>query len=456
MSAQVPNGKDLRKVFSRGDQARFTSDGRDVVDIIRAQNAARIQHLVPVRISRMMQSPFSFYRGGAAFMAHDLAGQGDTGVTVMSCGDAHISNFGLFASPERRQLFDVNDFDEAGNAPWEWDVKRLAASVMVAARDNGYSDEDGRAAVVGTVGAYRRALADFVGRNALDRYYLSIDVDQLTAQAADDRSLQELIEQTAKKARKRTSARMVEKITVHTDDGDLHIVADPPTLVPAPAGLLDGEEQIFVRYLDSLRADAAALLGQFRVLDWALRVVGVGSVGTRCFIVLLGRDAPGGGVETLFLQAKEATESVLQTYGRRGPSVMPPRAPSSGTQAWRVVAGQQILQAQSDAFLGYTPTVGGKDYYWRQFRDMKGSVAPEILTHDQFGRYGQACGVALARAHSQSPGSAVASAYMGKATDFDEALARFATAYADQNEKDYARVQEAVKAGVLPSAEDGV
>lgn len=456
MSADVPNGKDLRRVFSRRDQAGFTSDGRDVVDIIRAQNATRIQDLVPVRMSRMLHSPFSFYRGGAAFMAHDLAGGGNTGVTVMSCGDAHISNFGLFASPERRQLFDVNDFDEAGNAPWEWDVKRLAASVMIAARDNGYSDDDGRTAVVGTVGAYRTALADFVGRGAVERYYMSIDVDQLTAQAGDDQSLKVLIEQTAKKARKRTSARMVEKITAHTEKGDLHIVADPPTLVPAPAKLIEGGEEFFARYLDTLRADAAELLGQFRVIDWALRVVGVGSVGTRCFIVLLGRDLPGGGVETLFLQAKEAGQSVLENHGGRGRSVMPPRAPSTGAQAWRVVAGQQILQAQSDSFLGYTPTMGGKDFYWRQFRDMKGSIAPELLTHDQFGRYGKACAVALARAHSQSAGSAVASAYLGKSTDFDEALARFATAYADQNEKDYARVQQAAKAGVLPVAEAGV
>ncbi|NMD54022.1 MULTISPECIES: DUF2252 domain-containing protein [Tsukamurella] len=456
MSADVPNGKDLRKRVARSAQAAFTPDGRDPVDIIREQNSTRIQELVPVRISRMLHSPFSFYRGGAALMAHDLSDEADTGVTVMSCGDAHISNFGLFASPERRQLFDVNDFDEAGNAPWEWDVKRLAASVMIAARENGYSEDQARSAVVGAAGTYRTVLARLVDRGAVDRYYLSVDVDQLTAQAAADQPLKELIEQTAKKARKRTSARMVEKITAASADGEPHIVADPPTLVPAPAKLIEGFEGLYASYLDTLRADAAALLGQFRVLDWALRVVGVGSVGTRCFIVLLGRDVPGGTTETLFLQVKEASQSVLQTYGKRGPSVMPPRAPSSGTQAWRVVAGQQILQAQSDSFLGYTPTVRGKDFYWRQFRDMKGSVVPELLTHDQFERYGQACAGVLARAHSQSPGAAVASAYMGKSTEFDEAIGRFAAAYADQNEKDYAAVQAAVKAGVLPCAEAGV
>ncbi|AUN40773.1 DUF2252 domain-containing protein [Tsukamurella tyrosinosolvens] len=456
MSADAPNGKDLRKRVSRSAQAGFTPDGRDPVDIIREQNSTRIQELVPVRISRMLHSPFSFYRGGAALMAHDLAGEANTGVTVMSCGDAHISNFGLFASPERRQLFDVNDFDEAGSAPWEWDVKRLAASVMIAARENGYTEDQARSAVVSAAGAYRTTLAGLMEQGAVDRYYLSVDVDRLTAQAADDQPLKDLIEQTAKKARKRTSARMVEKITATSADGEPHIVADPPTLVPAPAKLVEGFEGLYAQYLDSIRADAAQLLGQFRVLDWALRVVGVGSVGTRCFIVLLGRDVPGGGTETLFLQVKEATQSVLQTYGKLGPSTMPPRAPKTGAQAWRVVAGQQILQAQSDSFLGYTPTIRGKDFYWRQFRDMKGSVVPELLSHDQFERYGQACAAVLARAHAQSPGSATASAYLGKSTEFEEAVATFATAYADQNEKDYAAVQAAVKAGVLPCAEAGV
>lgn len=456
MSADAPNGKDLRKRVSRSAQAEFTPDGRDPVDIIREQNSTRIQELVPERISRMLHSPFSFYRGGAALMAHDLAGEANTGVTVMSCGDAHISNFGLFASPERRQLFDVNDFDEAGNAPWEWDVKRLAASVLIAARENGYTEDQASSAVVKAAGAYRTTLASLMEQGAVDRYYLSVDVDRLTAQAADDQPLKDLIEQTAKKARKRTSARMVEKITATSEDGEPHIVADPPTLVPAPAKLVEGFEGLYAQYLDTIRADAAQLLGQFRVLDWALRVVGVGSVGTRCFIVLLGRDVPGGGTETLFLQVKEATQSVLQTYGKLGPSTMPPRAPKTGAQAWRVVAGQQILQAQSDSFLGYTPTVRGKDFYWRQFRDMKGSVAPELLTHDQFERYGQACAAVLARAHAQSPGAATASGYLGKSTEFEEAVATFATAYADQNEKDYAAVQAAVKAGVLPCADTGV
>ncbi|MGC5026080.1 DUF2252 domain-containing protein [Tsukamurella sp. DT100] len=456
MSADAPNGKDLRKRVSRSAQAEFTPDGRDPVDIIREQNSTRIQELVPERISRMLHSPFSFYRGGAALMAHDLAGEANTGLTVMSCGDAHISNFGLFASPERRQLFDVNDFDEAGNAPWEWDVKRLAASVLIAARENGYTEDQASSAVVKAAGAYRTTLASLMEQGAVDRYYLSVDVDRLTAQAADDQPLKDLIEQTAKKARKRTSARMVEKITATSEDGEPHIVADSPTLVPAPAKLVEGFEGLYAQYLDTIRADAAQLLGQFRVLDWALRVVGVGSVGTRCFIVLLGRDVPGGGTETLFLQVKEATQSVLQTYGKLGPSTMPPRAPKTGAQAWRVVAGQQILQAQSDSFLGYTPTVRGKDFYWRQFRDMKGSVAPELLTHDQFERYGQACAAVLARAHAQSPGAVTASGYLGKSTEFEEAVATFATAYADQNEKDYAAVQAAVKAGVLPCAEVAV
>ncbi|BDH57697.1 DUF2252 domain-containing protein [Tsukamurella sp. PLM1] len=453
MTSDRPSGKDLRKLVSRASQGRFASDGRDPVGIIREQNSTRIQELVPVRIARMLHSPFTFYRGGAAIMAHDLAGVPNTGALVMSCGDAHIANFGLFASPERRQLFDVNDFDEAGVAPWEWDVKRLAASVVISARENGYTDAQATDAVVAAVGTYRTTLAQLMQLGAVDRYYVSVDVDTLTA-VADDKPFKALIAQTAKKARKRTSGRMVEKITATRENGEPHIVADPPTLVPAPTKLVQDFEGIYGHYLDSLRADARALLAQFRVLDWALRVVGVGSVGTRCFIVLLGRDAPDGTTETLFLQVKEAAESVLQTYGRLGPAIMPPGAPSSGVQAWRVVAGQQTLQAQSDPFLGYTPTVRGRDYYWRQFRDMKGSVATELLTHNQFGQYGRACAGVLARAHAQSPQAALASTYLGKSTEFDEAAARFATAYADQNEKDYDAVRDAVKAGVLPCADD--
>lgn len=456
MTADVESAKDLRKRVPRAAQGTFKGDGRDPVSIIREQNSTRIQELVPVRMSRMLQSPFTFYRGGAALMAHDLSGTASAGAQVMSCGDAHISNFGLFASPERRLLFDVNDFDEAGFAPWEWDVKRLAASVMISARENGYTEDQATEAVVRSVASYRTTLSELMQQGAVDRYYVSVDVDALTSLAAGDKPLKQLIAQTAKKARKQTSARMVEKITATREDGEPHIVANPPTLVPAPPKLIEGFEGIYGRYLNSLRPDAAALLQQFRVLDWALRVVGVGSVGTRCLIVLVGRDRPDGTTETLFLQVKEASQSVLQTYGKLGPSVMPPRAPSTGAQAWRVVAGQQTLQAQSDAFLGYTPTLMGRDYYWRQFRDMKGSVVTDLLTHDQFGAYGQACAAVLARAHAQSPQAAIASSYLGKSDEFDVAIGKFALAYADQNEKDYAAVQAAVKSGVLPCAEAGV
>lgn len=456
MTAKPISGKELRKDVPRSSHAALTVDDRDPVQIVRDQNSDRLQDLVPVRIARMLHSPFAFYRGEAGLMAHDLSTTPNIGANVMSCGDAHISNFGLFASPERRQLFDVNDFDEAGFAPWEWDVKRLAASIMIAARDNGYTDAQGSEAVIMAVEAYRKRLVELMQMGAVDRYYVSVDVDALTAAAAGDKSMTDLIVQTAKQARKRTSARMVEKITATRDDGEPHIVAQPPTLVPAPADLVKELEGLYGKYLDTVRPDMAALLSQFTVLDWALRVVGVGSVGSRCFIVLLGRDIPGGGTETLFLQVKEATKSVLETYGKLGPSIMPPRAPSTGAQAFRVVAGQQTLQAQSDLFLGYIPTLNGRDYYWRQFRDMKGSVATELLTLQQFERYGEACGGVLARAHSQSPNAAVAASYLGKGDDFEEAIAKFATAYADQNEKDYAAVQAAVKAGTLPCAEDGV
>jgi uncharacterized protein (DUF2252 family) len=443
--------KQLRRTVKRAVHEEFTTDGRDPVQIIREQNAGRLKKYVPVRIARMLHNPFAFYRGGAGLMAHDLAGMPNTGIRVLSCGDAHISNFGLFASPERRLMFDLNDFDEAGVAPWEWDVKRLTASVHIAARVNGFAEEHADAAVRATVASYRTQLRSFAELGAVDRYFLSVDADALLG-LAPDKSMKALVEQTAKKARKTTSRRMLEKITVTGPSGERKIVADPPLLVPSDRDMIEGFDEAFQEYQLSLRPDARALMSQFSVVDVALRVVGVGSVGTRCLIVLL-ENAAG---DSLFLQVKEAQPSVLQTYGRLGKSVLPPGAPVSGREGYRVVAGQQTLQAASDPFLGWTPTVAGRDYYWRQFRDMKGSVAPEELTAEQFNGYGTVCGALLARAHAQSPQAPAVAGYLGKSTEFDEAIVRFAAAYTDQNERDFEAVRKAVKAGVLPCADESV
>lgn len=420
--------------------------------MIQQQNASRIPSLVPVRIARMQQSPFAFFRGSAGLMAHDLATSPSTGDLVLACGDAHIANFGLFASPERRLLFDLNDFDEAGFAPWEWDVKRLAASAVISARENGFREDQALEAAVDAAREYRVSLRALMDDDILTRYFDSVDVDILLGAAGSSKSLKKVVQETATKARKRTSARVVEKITAISESGHRHIVPDPPLLVPAPGGVIESFDEVFAAYVRSLRPDAAMVMKQFTVLDVALRVVGVGSVGTRCLVVLLG----GPSSENLFLQVKEAGPSVLQTYGHLDPEVVVPAAPAEGKgrQSYRVIAGQQVLQAQSDPFLGWTPTIAGHDYYWRQFRDMKGSVATEELGPDLFEVYCEVCARLLARAHAQSPGGAVAAGYLGKSTQFDEAVGRFAVAYADRNERDYETLRAAVRAGVLPTAGD--
>ncbi|MDF0532210.1 DUF2252 domain-containing protein [Tsukamurella sp. 8F] len=446
------DGRGRRADVPRSAHADLVIDGRDPVAVIERQNETRIPSLVPVRVARMLQSPFAFFRGSAALMAHDLAAGPSTGASVLACGDAHIANFGLFASPERRLLFDLNDFDETGFAPFEWDVKRLAASAVISARDNGFREDQALDAAVDAAREYRATLRSLMATDVLARYFDSVDVDVLL-DAAGSKSLKKVVEETAAKARRRTSARVVEKITTVAENGRRHIVADPPLLVPAPNGVIDRFDDVFAAYVRSLRPDAAMVMSQFTVLDVALRVVGVGSVGTRCLIVLLG--GPSG--ETLFLQVKEAAASVLETYGRLGAGVVVPGAPdeSAGRHSYRVVAGQQVLQAQSDPFLGWTPTIAGHDYYWRQFRDMKGSVATEELGPSLFEKYCEVCARLLARAHSQSPRAAVAAGYLGKGTRFDEAIGAFAVAYADQNERDYEATQAAVRSGRLVSAGEG-
>ncbi len=443
-------GRALRERVPRADHAKLKVGGRDPVAIIAAQNSGRLPDLIPVRIARMNQSPFAFFRGNAALMAHDLAtGTPTTDVRVVASGDAHISNFGLYASPERRLLFDLNDFDEVGFAPWEWDVKRLAASVVISARDNGFREDQAAEAAEEAGKAYRRTLRKLMSMTAIDRYFSDVDVDEVDDEFGRT-PLTKIIERTAAKARKRTSARMVEKITAVSESGQLHIVEEPPLLVH-PKGLpIDDFDAVYTGYLRSLRPDARLLMSQFKVVDIALRVVGVGSVGTRCLIVLL--ENPSG--ETMFLQVKEALRSVLETHGRLGQAVFTTYAPAAGDgrESYRVVAGQQTLQAQSDPFLGWVPTVAGHDFYWRQFRDMKGSVDTSQLTLKQFDAYCSACAGLLARAHSQSPGAGIIADYLGKSTDFDKAIAAFGAAYADQNERDYAAFRAAIADGRLPVA----
>jgi uncharacterized protein (DUF2252 family) len=449
-------GRLLRETTPRSAHAELTLPDRDPVAILVEQNENRLANLIPVRIGRMLLSPFAYYRGTAAVMAHDLSTDRVTGEQVVSCGDAHISNFGLFASPERRVLFDLNDFDETSIAPWEWDVKRLAASVVIGGRDRGLSEPQCRDAAQSAVRAYRETLQEMHRMSALERYFYQVETDWVeTVAKAKDRSI---VRKKIETARRRTSEQVRDKLVAADEHGSLRFIDAPPTTRHVPHPTMDLVQQLFAQYCATVRSDTAYLLTQFKVVDYVLRAVGVGSVGTRCYVVML----EGPSRVPLFLQVKEAPPSVLETYGRR-PLVMPEGMTSvrRGKQAHRVVSGQRILQAQSDPFLGWIAAWKDPerrrpaDYYWRQFRDMKGSVRLELLTQSQYASYVGLCGRLLARAHSQSPGGAVIVGYLGKSERFEQAVAAWSVAYANQVERDFTALSAAVRTGRLP-AEQGV
>lgn len=438
-------GKSLRKRTPRSEIGRFVTGSRDPIGIIEDQNETRLQDLVPVRIGRMLQSPFAYYRGTAGPMAADLAGEPRTGFLVTGCGDAHIANFGLFAAPDRRVIFDMNDFDEAGPCPWEWDVKRMACSIELAFRDRGFRPDQAEAAVLTAVRSYREAMRSLADLSAIDRYYTRVEIETLMAGARTKKGRKSL-ERGLRKASKKTSERVLEKITVETDSGQRKIIAQPPILQPIE-GLDQQVEQGFQRYLRTLQADRALLLSQFRLVDYALRVVGVGSVGTRCFILLLlsPADAP------LFLQLKEAGPSVLETYGGIAPRPLVGLGDRDAEMpGYRVVTSQQVLQAASDPFLGWVRGDAGVEYYVRQFRDMKGSADFSTMEADQLENYGALCGGLLARGHSQSPGGIGISSYMGKSDRLDRLIADWSRAYADQTEKDFEAFEKSVENGRFP------
>lgn len=342
-------GRGQRAVLKRSEHAELVLPERDVLATLQAQHEDRLADLVPVRIGRMLQSPFAYYRGTAAVMAHDLRGDRVTGTRVVCCGDAHISNFGVFASPERRVLFDLNDFDEASTGPWEWDVKRLAASVVVGGRDAGMSEADCRDAAERCVAAYRTTLAALFEVTAIERHFLQVETDWLEGVARS--GILKVLRTTVRKARARTSEQALAELTVTSDEhGALRIRDIPPVTRHLDGADLDGLRALLRDYVRTVPEDIAVLLSQFTLQDFVLRVVGVGSVGTRCYLLLLV--GPAG--EPLFLQAKEARRSVLETHGGQ-PVVMPGDLPAVTRehQGFRVVAGQRILQAQSDRFLGY-------------------------------------------------------------------------------------------------------
>ncbi|MFY9670900.1 MAG: DUF2252 domain-containing protein [Trebonia sp.] len=457
---RAARGAQARAEVPRESHADFTvpASRPDPITLLEEQAKARVPELVPVRWGRMMVSPFTYYRGAALPMASDLATTPVSGLTVQACGDAHLSNFGVFGSAERNLVFDVNDFDETLPGPWEWDVKRLAASMEVAARSNGFSDKQRRKIVAGTVAGYRQAMRDFAGMSQLGIWYARADIDQLRAQLEskmDDRQ-RKLVAKSAAKARTRDSMEELGKLTT-TVDGQLRIMADPPLLVPIEDLLADPSQRsaleseihsIMSKYRRTLATDRRYLIDQYEFVHMARKVVGVGSVGTRCWIVLmLGRDES----DPLFLQVKEAEESVLSRFLG---------ASEFANMGQRVVAGQRLMQASSDIFLGWHRVAAGldgkqRDFYVRQLRDWKFSLDVDAMVPGGMRMYGEVCGWTLARAHARSGDAIAIAAYLGGSDVFDQAIAQFADAYADQNERDHEAVLEAVKAGRIV-AEQGL
>jgi uncharacterized protein (DUF2252 family) len=437
-------GKAARKRVPRTSHAAFEAPpGRDPIAILAAQEEDRLPDLVPLRHERMAESAFAYYRGTPAVMAFDLAATPRSDILVQASGDAHLSHFGLFASPERSLVFDANDFDETLPGPWEWDVKRLAASVVIAGRANGFSATAIRAATMATVRGYRQWMARYAGMRLLDVWYASItDADireageatgLLQGRTGSDRRAR--LEAVFTKARRRDGMRAFESLTAVVD-GRRVILEDPPvvTHVEVPGGLA-ALEKVFTDYRATMPENRRDFLERYRFVDFALKVVGVGSVATRCFVfVLEGRDEN----DPLILQAKEATASVMEPY--LAASVHP-------NHGQRVVVGQQLMQATSDILMGWTKGPGGRDFYLRQLWDMKGSVDTTTLQPPGLGFYGGLCGWALARAHARTGDAVAISAYIGTSDTFDGAIADFGEAYADVNERDHAAYLAAIEAG---------
>jgi uncharacterized protein (DUF2252 family) len=451
---RAARGRAARAECPRSSHSGFAlAPDRDPVEILEAQAATRVPELVPVRYGRMLVSPFTFYRGAAAIMAHDLASTPRAGLQAQLCGDMHLSNVGGYASPERTLVFDLNDFDETLPGPFEWDVKRLVTSFEIAARDREFSDAERSSAVLNAARSYREWMRKAAETRHLDVWYARLDVEtieqRLHAQQAKHQAA--TVAKAAAKARTKDSMKAFAKLT-QLVDGEPRIVSDPPLIMSAADLAKDAGinfEQVesvvhglFRDYRRTLQDDRRHLLEQFRMVDLARKVVGVGSVGTRCWIVLLlGRD----GDDPLFLQIKEAQESVLEPYlGKSGYS----------NHGQRVVAGQRLMQATSDIFLGWLRskvTLDGseRDFFVRQLWDWKTSVDLDTITPLGLELYGEVCGFLLARAHARSGDRIAISSYLGKSDTFDRALAEFAVAYADQNERDHAVLQQAAADGQI-------
>jgi uncharacterized protein (DUF2252 family) len=451
VAERVTRGKIARAEVPRSNHAVYqpASDRANPIELLEAQAQTRVPELVPIRYGRMLVSPFTFYRGAAKIMASDLATTPSSGIKVQCCGDAHLSNFGVFASPDRRLVFDINDFDETLPGPWEWDVKRLAVSLLIAARDDGFGRKDQDRIVLETVSQYRTAMRDFAEMPNLAVWYARMEIDSVLREYASQFASKRVkrTEKALAKARTKDSMSAFAKLTQQID-GRAEIVDQSPLIVPLRV-LVPGHEherlfewlrKLARIYRNSLEHDRRVLLEQFQLSDFARKVVGVGSVGTRAWIALFfGRD----GHDPLFLQFKEAEASVLEEF--LGKSTF-------RNHGQRVVTGQKLMQASSDIFLGWLHVAEGmdgrsRDFYGRQLKDWKGSAEIEQMVPEGMAVYGRLCGWTLARAHARSGDRVAIAAYLGGGDAFDRAILEFSKAYADQNERDYQQFVEAVRAG---------
>jgi len=435
------NGKQLRKQVKRSGHGEWEikKEERDPVAILEESNLGRVAELVPLRYGRMLASPFTFLRGAASLMAYDLSSTPNTGIWVQACGDCHLLNFGLFGTPERQLIFDLNDFDETLPAPWEWDLKRLVVSFVVAGRDNGISDEESLLAVSECVRHYRERLWQYSHQSPLDVWYDHLDAETIIGLAPDAES-KKFRQKVADKARKRVIEHHYPKIVTH--EGETPRIADQPPLIfhVQRDNWEDLEKECLEGYRASLGDELKILFDRYSLEDTAVKVVGIGSVGTRCYISLFFSEDN----HPLVLQIKEARRSVLEPYTAKS---------FYQNQGQRVIVGQRLLQSSSDIFLGWS-RANGYDFYVRQLRDMKLSVSLEVMNAVQLKRYAEYCGWTLARAHAKSGDTAAISGYLGATDNFDRALTRFAIAYANQNERDYECLVEAVKSGRLKAFSD--
>jgi uncharacterized protein (DUF2252 family) len=438
---RLAKGKALREIASRKAQAEWKppADRTDPVDLLIESSKGRVEELLPIRYGRMMVSPFTFYRGAAAVMAYDLAHTPSTGLTVLADGDCHLVNFGGFATAERKVIFDLNDFDEASIAPWEWDVKRLAASFVVAGRSNGFAPADCREAAWLAAQSYRQRMAEYAGTPVLQVWNDALDFTAIIAGFADKEMKRFYTKKLAGAAGQSAHEKEFAKLTFRA--GDMPRIVDQPPLIFHYGDQRDQEmreiaEKSLVAYRETLIPARRLLLDRFEVVDYAIKVVGVGSVGTFCGILLL----MSGNGDPLFLQFKEARQSVLEPYCGASPF---------GHAGQRVVVGQRVMQAASDIFLGWTTGAGAgkRHFFLRQLSDAKIKPVVEIMKEANLKGYARLCGMALARAHARSGDAAVLTGYMGKSTAFEDTLADFGVAYADQNERDHAALLNAIRSG---------